>query len=1281
MTHENSTSWTNQSGARAVATAKTVPGVADAAAILRRRLRPIQSNMEAPATPQLVAGSSTPAFVRGAALQMPADYPATLIAALARAAQLGADRGTTYVLADGTTDRQLYPDLLADAEHVLGGLRAMGLRPGDPVLFQLLDNRRFVTTFWACVLGGFLPTPVGPAPSYVRDNAVVRKLHAAWQLLGRPLVMTERAVADELSALAGEWPGGPLRTAVFEEVAGAARDSVWYEPHPDEPAVNLLTSGSTGIPKCVQHPHRTLVARTYSTCLANDFTADDVALNWMPLDHVGGIIMFNMRDVFLACDHVNARTDAFVGRPLNWLDWTDRFRATNTWAPNFAFAMINDHADEIAAGSWDLSSLRNICNAGEAVVARTALRFLQLLAPHDLPGSAMRPCWGMSETSSGVTYSRMDRDHPNVSTETLDKRSIGGALRFTADRETDLVTLTNVGGPIPGVNLRIVDADNEILPECQVGRLQISGATILDRYFANPQANAESFTDDGWFNTGDLAFLREGTLTLTGREKDLIIVNGANYITSDLESVAEQVPGTEVTYVAACGVHDPDHGTDRVVVFFVPAASHPDHSGTASRIATALAADVGLSPDLVIPVTKDEFPKTASGKIQRAELISALQAGRFADRSVAGAMADAEPGPDATRVFTAVWTEAPALAQRATSTGDSLLVVGAGSAGEELAQHLTGLLPNLRVATVGPDHESDFARLLGGCGPVTVLHALAYGPAPQPATVGEFTAAITTGPVSVQRCVRAIAERDRAGDELIVLTSHAVWARPGDRVDPRRAALTGLVRTAAIEGAPIRMLDVSGSVPDGDNEGGRPPSPRPRTAAGHACRAMSEAAEVVTAELGMAMVGSGPDAVVAVRDGTRLVARLRTFEPAQQSTSDGIKPGGLYLLTGGLGGIGLELSAHLLAAYGARLLLIGRSPEAAVADRLTELRELGEVWYTPCDVADLAALAAAVAAAETAAGQPLNGVLHLAGASVAAYWDDPAAHAVDKESTAQLQEMLRPKLTGAWAIGQVLRDRPDALLVLFSSVNGLFGGRSFGAYAAANSALDGFADDWARAQGRRVHCIAWSIWSEVGMSRHAPSATVRLHGFRTLEVSEGLRCLVEAIGQPEPYLVVGLDSGNLSVLGMVDPSELGETELLLAIAPTDPDTDPTALANEVRKALGGNGRAVVVAEVPYTLDGQPDERRILELITSPSPAGARYVEPRTDMERTIAQIWCGVLNLRRVGREDNFFALGGNSVRVMKAMAQMNDLLGEAHPARVLYDNPTPGELADAVAG
>src|SRR5262249_49711068 len=146
-----------------------------------------------------------PATVRAGGDGPAPDWPATLGEALHRAAERFSERGTTYVLDDGTLDRQTYAELLTEAQCVLGGLRTLGLSPGASVLRQRSGRRAFVAVFWPCVLGGFVPTPVAMAPTYRDHNTTTRKLHNAWQLLDRPVVVTDARHAAEVSGLAGLW--------------------------------------------------------------------------------------------------------------------------------------------------------------------------------------------------------------------------------------------------------------------------------------------------------------------------------------------------------------------------------------------------------------------------------------------------------------------------------------------------------------------------------------------------------------------------------------------------------------------------------------------------------------------------------------------------------------------------------------------------------------------------------------------------------------------------------------------------------------------------------------------------------------------------------------------------------------------------------------------------------------------------------------------------------------------------------------------------------------------
>lgn len=1220
--------------------AAAAAGVQDAAAVYDRKLRAAGTRRPAgPDTTGLPDGveipADRPALVRGPDPVLPPGAVATLPEALERAARVAPGRGTTYVLPDGGTDRQTYAELYDEARRMLGGLRRHGLAPGDAVLLQCADSRTFVTAWWACVLGGFMPTAVAPAPEYGTDNAAVRKLASAWQLLGHPPVIADPELLDGVRSLAGRLPGGEALRVLDAATLPDPQPAEWTVPDPEALIVNLLTSGSTGTPKCVQHRHRTIVARTYATIAANGFTDRDVSLNWMPLDHVGGMIMFNLRDVFLTCEHVNVRTESVIRRPLLWLDCVEEFRATCTWAPNFAFSLVCQRADEIAAGSWDLSSLTNICNAGEAVVARTARRFLELLAPHGLPAAAMVPCWGMSETSSGVTYTHLHRDDPGAGTIALVPASLDGHLRELPAGTPGAVVVTEVGAPIPGVALRIVDPSGAVLPEGRVGRLHVSGSTVQNGYAHNDQANAESFTADGWFDTGDLGFLRDGRLFLTGRQKNMVIVNGANFPAHEIEAVVEQVTGVRPACSAVAGVPDEDTGTDALVVFFVPDTD--DVPAVVDAIRTALSRDLALRPTYLVPVTGQEFPRQNGGKVQRERLLEGWRAGVFDDRCYGGA--------DDGTADTAV-AGTPALAVGWDPAGTPLRPRPAGPLVAYVSGPTGGWLD--RVADAQVTDVSQLAPALSSNGSPQVLFVAAGDPAAAPAD-GD------TGVLARFVAVAAELARVRPDAELTVLTRGAAQAAPGDHVVPGRAGLTALVRTAASERLVARTALIDAPAGAGDDE------------------------------LAM-LAGLRHDGdVVAVRDGVPLQQRLRTLAlpEAFDVPAEVLPRGGTVLLTGGLGGLGRTVAEHLVVAHGARLLIVGRTPAAQLSGGSLEALELlatiGEVRYRTADVADADALAREVADAERAWGRGLDLVLHLAGAPVAPQWQRLSEHELRAESTDWLSRMLRPKAGGCAALDRLLTTRPDTAVVLFSSVNGVFGGTGFGAYAAANAVLDGWAQRWA-ATGRRAQSIGWSMWDGPGMNQGSPLvAAARHRGLSLIDPARGTVALLGALHAGAVHLLIGADPENEQIKPFLAADQLRGGTIAVAVVP-GPGEDPQRVRSAVAARLAREGifaRIAVTSRIERDRSGAPDPAALLAAIGS---GGAGYAAPEGRLEELVAGAAAEVLAVPRIGREDSFFSMGCDSVRALQLAEALSERLGAPVTVGALYESPTVRALAATIA-
>jgi acyl transferase domain-containing protein/acyl-CoA synthetase (AMP-forming)/AMP-acid ligase II/acyl carrier protein len=538
----------------------------------------------------------------------------TLAGCLEQAAQKRT--GITYVQAKSgdrasheTIHTQSYAELLADAQRILGGLRLLGLQPQAQVILQLPQADDFLATIWACILGGFVPVPIAVLPSYDQHSNKVQGLRYAIEVLATATIVTSTSLEQPLQSWVQPLTS-VLKIVTIANLRSSQPDRGVHRSSLDDLALLLFTSGSTGTPKGVMLSTRNVLASVYGMATVNHLSPDDITLNWMPLEHVASLVMFHLAAVYLGCQQVQVAYEVVLQDPLRWLDLMDGYRITATWAPNFAYGLINEQADVIQKRQWNLSSVRWMGNGAEAVVGRTTRQFLELLAPHGLVGTAVSPGYGMSETCSGIVHSH----------------------RFSRLNTCGADTFVDVGEPIPGVSLRIVDADAQLVPEATEGSLQVKGETVFQGYYQQPELTQAVFTQDGWFNTGDLGFLCEGRLTITGRQQDVIIIHGTNYYSHEIEAVVGALTGVEVSFTAACAVRTSEDVTDKLAIFFCPTEPECSDRALAHLLQTIrrhVVIQVGINPDYVLPVAPTLIPKTTIGKIQRRQLSQQFQAGEF----------------------------------------------------------------------------------------------------------------------------------------------------------------------------------------------------------------------------------------------------------------------------------------------------------------------------------------------------------------------------------------------------------------------------------------------------------------------------------------------------------------------------------------------------------------------------------------------------------------------------------------------------------------------------
>ncbi|HEX6292588.1 MAG TPA: SDR family NAD(P)-dependent oxidoreductase, partial [Herpetosiphonaceae bacterium] len=1019
-----------------------------------------------PAETESAPGAALPpALCDGGPLRVAPDDPRTLPAALLRAAEQFPDHGLHVVVDRQQTHFIAYPDLLARARRILGGLREQGLQAGDVAILHIPTLADHFPAFWACVLGGIRPVTIARPPGYGARNAVLDKLYHAWLSLARPVLISGGQTAADLRSLTGLYDMDGLRVLTVERCEQAPAAEELHQPDPADVAMLQLSSGSTGTSKVIQITHRGLMEYVLGDRDSTGFASGDLTFNWLPLDHVVPIVMFHLRPVFLGCTNLHAPAELILADPLLWLDLLERHRVNHTWAPNFGYKLITEALHRQPGRHWDLAALKTLLNAGEQCTLPVMRDFLTATAPFGISASKLVLAWGMAETCTAIVY-KFFSDADSV--QYVRTSSIRGALEWLAANAepADQTIFLSMGRPAMGATLRVVDQRNHLLPEGWIGRLQVRSGRVTPGYLNHPEANRDAFPDGDWFNTGDLAFIKDGQVTITGREKELIIIGGNHYYCYDLEDAVSRIAGVKPSFVAACGVPTRTTGSEALVIFFVAEPSQqPDVLAIIRTIRDTLAVHFQTAPALVIPLAEASFPKTTSGKIQRSELKERLLRGEFDGivRELDLREGNANTVPDC--MYRVAWEAREYLADAALpQDGVTLVLSDEDGLADGLEHHRAHFGSLVRVgrasdyAEIGadrfhldpavPEHWDRLFRALREQNllPQTVLYLWSYLPLPDPDLAG---AALNN---ATARCgdallmvIRALAKHVPSTPLRVVTVSRQLHRITGDEAICYPAAMTAALTLGLRHEYPhldAWHLDLAGRSPRAD-------------------------ADDLLAALWMRRSG----AEIAWRDGRCYLRRLVKLTPRPHpEPSSLLRHGACYVVSGGLGGIGAELLADLLQRYQLNVLILGRTPLAedkkALLDRLAARG--GSVRYRAVDLTDTAGLEEAVREAEAAWQQPLDGVVHLAGGYELRLLAD--------HDSSSWQRALASKLAGSLHLAALLRDRPQATFIAFSSLLSLIGATGSAAYSAANRVLEAVCDYLAAHTEIRTYCLSWGLW-------------------------------------------------------------------------------------------------------------------------------------------------------------------------------------------------------------
>lgn len=494
-------------------------------------------------------------------------------------------------------------------------LRLQRYPRGSRVALIAHTHQDFAVMFYACQYAALVPVPLPAAIHLGGRDAYVRHLR---QMVRDCSAVAAFAPAEFVDLLHEAAHGAGL------EMAGTAEDFMALEPaaalpeppRPDELAYLQYTSGSTRFPRGTMITQAAALANLYAIFNHGfPLRSDDRFCSWLPYYHDMGLV-----GIVLGCV-ATQRTVDFLGsrefamRPRLWLKLMSQNRATISFSPPFGYALCARRLKPADAEALDLSAWRVAGVGAEMIHPEWLHSFAAVLKPAGFDPKAFLPCYGMAEVALAVSFSPVGGGFSIDHVESEPLAAHGQAIAADDDG-TNRHAFVNCGPALPGFDVEIRDEHGQIVPERQVGRIHLRGESVMSGYFNNPQATREVLSDDGWLNTGDLGYYADGSLHITGRAKDLMIINGRNIWPQDLENLAEQQPEVRPTDTSAFSIVGADGSETPVLVVQCRETDPAVLASLVDRLHQSIAAEFGVHCliELVPPHT---LPRTSSGKLSR----------------------------------------------------------------------------------------------------------------------------------------------------------------------------------------------------------------------------------------------------------------------------------------------------------------------------------------------------------------------------------------------------------------------------------------------------------------------------------------------------------------------------------------------------------------------------------------------------------------------------------------------------------------------------------------
>jgi acyl-CoA synthetase (AMP-forming)/AMP-acid ligase II len=503
------------------------------------------------------------------------------------------------------------------ARRVAASLHRVGLKRGDRVALILRTGPEFTDSFFGCLLAGTIPVPLYPPLRLGRLNEYHSATARMLTLVGARLVVSDSQIR-RLLGRSIEASRPELGCVTSESLLSSTEE---LEAEPYRLALIQFSSGSTVDPKPVTLSQSNVLAQCaiMNSIIRASAGARELGVSWLPLYHDMGLIGCLLNAVYYPASLVLIPPENFLSRPALWLRAISRHRGTASAAPNFGYSLCQHRIKEEDLEGVDLSCWRIALNGSEPVSTKVLNAFAGRFQRWGFNPRALTPGYGLAEATLAVTYSAPEREVRALAVDPAELARSGTVQSGSFD-------IASVGPPVAGVSVQVRDEDGRELPDRRVGRIFVRGPSVMEGYFEQPEATAQALVE-GWLDTGDLGFVDDGELYVSGRAKDVVIIRGANHQPQEFENCLEGIPGVRTGCAVALGF-TPTTGTGEELLLLVETSGDTPGDLT-GNIRRAVLDGTGVKPHTIQLLKPGTLPRTSSGKMRRSEALRRFLSGEL----------------------------------------------------------------------------------------------------------------------------------------------------------------------------------------------------------------------------------------------------------------------------------------------------------------------------------------------------------------------------------------------------------------------------------------------------------------------------------------------------------------------------------------------------------------------------------------------------------------------------------------------------------------------------